>query len=109
MATVHNVDGNIYLELTKWVQPDFIIKHKSLRYDQNYDYSCMYFCIKENLVLIQETNAEWEGTSWSPYFTSIKIEANRLYMLDRVKGWMLNMEATKLYAEILAEKELLND
>lgn len=99
-----------YIEVPRHIFPDFTIKEKKPTYSDKHDYYYLHFCIEEKLLITEEANDNWEIKDWSdPSFISIKIDDGRIYILDRRKGWLPHAEATKLYSEMLAEKELLGD
>lgn len=103
-------NGNPFIVLKKYVEPDFTISRRVKTYSDNYDHHLLHFCLEENIMIVEDTDEEFQPKSWdNPRFMSIKIEDNRVWYLHQVRGWLPHEDATNKYAEILAEKELLDE
>lgn len=99
--------GNVFITIKRYIAPDFTLHQKKKSYSDNYDYHVLHFSIKENFLIIEDADEEFNIKYGTSEVGALKLEDGFIYFLDKRNGWLPHLEATEKYAEILAEKEML--
>jgi hypothetical protein len=75
----------------------------------NKSYHFFAFMIEHGMVMIQECDQNGVSKSYNyPKYYGCRIKNGRVEILNERHGWRVDEEATKKYADIKAEKELLD-
>lgn len=90
------------------VIPDFQVYHNiDNGYAKKWRYS---YLIDRQLVVIQAVDSNNKVVGYpAPRFEACRINDGAIQLIDQEIGWIKDEEATKLYMEIQAEKELLGE
>ena len=101
---------NELVPVTKFVMSDFCFIESKISYTDKVEYFKWSFLFNENI--FTRSKCSTDGTvekSYGHAFGSCKLDSDIILTMNESHGWVPHLGATRAYAEVVAERELLSE